>query len=47
MNVVEEILILIVISPLIYLGFRFLCHLERIRTEAWNEAIKKAAEAEE
>lgn len=44
MSVRENILILITMSPLIYLGVRFLWHMDKIRTKAWNDAIEKAAE---
>jgi len=44
MSAKENILILITISPLVYLGLRFLWHMDKIRTKAWNEAIKKAVE---
>lgn len=44
MSVRENILILITISPLIYLGVKFLWHMDKMRTKAWDDAIEKAAE---
>jgi len=44
MSLVEQLLILLVLSPLIYLALRNMYLANEIRTQAWNDAIKKAVE---
>lgn len=38
----ENLMILIVISPLFYLSLRFLWHMDKMRAKAFNDAFKEA-----
>ena len=42
MNELENIAILIVLIPAMYVAFRFMWHMDKLRAEAFDEAIKKA-----
>jgi len=42
MTFTEQLLILLVLSPIIYLAVRNMYLANKIRTQAWNDSIKKA-----
>ena len=45
MNELENIMILIILSPFLYVALRIMWHMDKLRAEAHNEAMMKALQS--